>query len=112
MHGFESTERGELPKVKPAGAAKAVVSNQRVKVRSSDGSSGSFTRFGRSAPAGRQPPVFVRIEMAVAIEVLELQAANIQQRDRTDPQRRLGSSVCHGERHEQNRRKSCCRHGG
>src|SRR5262245_43189666 len=49
--GPRSTDRGEVPKTSGAGLAKADVLNQRVSVRSPDGSSGSPTRSGRSGPA-------------------------------------------------------------
>src|SRR5262249_39176366 len=52
------TDRGELPKVKGAGAAKAVVSNHWVAVRSLEGNSGFRNKFGRSDPAGNAFVVF------------------------------------------------------
>src|SRR5262245_38398605 len=45
-------ERGELPKVKGAGSAKAAVSNQRVIVRSPFGKVGLRKILGLSGPAG------------------------------------------------------------
>jgi hypothetical protein len=45
-------ERGEFPKVNGAGAANAVVSNQRVIVRSPPGNEASRRIFGRNGPAG------------------------------------------------------------
>src|SRR5688572_21259084 len=56
--GPRSTDRGELPNVNAAGFTNAPVLNQRLSVRSSDGSSGLPARLGRSEPAGNALVVF------------------------------------------------------